>query len=125
MDVIFLFCARYYEFISVVFELRCQALIENRGGKPMCGIIGYTGTEDAVPIILDGLKRLEYRGYDSSGVAIMGSDGFEVVKQKGRLSALEESISRNPIEGFTGIGHTRWATHGEPSDINSHPHLGS
>ena len=91
----------------------------------MCGIIGYTGTENAVPIILDGLKRLEYRGYDSSGIAIMGSDGFEVVKQKGRLSALEASIGRNPIKGFTGIGHTRWATHGEPSDINSHPHVGS
>lgn len=91
----------------------------------MCGIIGYIGTENAVPIILDGLKRLEYRGYDSSGIAIMNNDGFTVVKQKGRLSALEELVSRKPIEGFIGIGHTRWATHGEPSDINSHPHLGN
>ena len=91
----------------------------------MCGIIGYTGTENAVPIIVDGLKRLEYRGYDSAGVAVMNEGGFEVVKQKGRLSVLEASISRKPIAGFMGIGHTRWATHGEPSDINSHPHLGS
>lgn len=91
----------------------------------MCGIIGYIGKENAVPIILDGLKRLEYRGYDSAGIAIMNENGFDVVKQKGRLSALEESIGRRPIEGFVGIGHTRWATHGEPSDINSHPHLGS
>ncbi|NMA34199.1 MAG: glutamine--fructose-6-phosphate transaminase (isomerizing) [Clostridiaceae bacterium] len=91
----------------------------------MCGIIGYTGTENAVPIIVDGLKRLEYRGYDSAGVAVMNEDGFEVVKQKGCLSALEAMISIKPIAGFMGIGHTRWATHGEPSDVNSHPHLGS
>jgi glucosamine--fructose-6-phosphate aminotransferase (isomerizing) len=91
----------------------------------MCGIIGYIGTENAVPIILDGLKRLEYRGYDSSGIAVMNKDGFEVAKQKGRLSALETLISQKPIAGFMGIGHTRWATHGEPSDLNSHPHLGN
>jgi len=91
----------------------------------MCGIIGYIGNENAVPIILDGLKRLEYRGYDSSGIAVMNEDGFDVVKQKGRLSALEELVTRSSVKGFMGIGHTRWATHGEPSDINSHPHLGS
>jgi glucosamine--fructose-6-phosphate aminotransferase (isomerizing) len=91
----------------------------------MCGIIGYIGTENAVPIILDGLKRLEYRGYDSSGIAVMNKDGFTVTKQKGRLSELETLISRKPVTGFIGIGHTRWATHGEPSDINSHPHLGN
>lgn len=91
----------------------------------MCGIIGYVGTENAVPIILDGLKRLEYRGYDSSGIAVMNRNTFDVVKQKGRLSALEALISQRPIAGVVGIGHTRWATHGEPSDINSHPHLGS
>lgn len=91
----------------------------------MCGIIGYVGTENAVPIILDGLKRLEYRGYDSSGIAIMNKDGFDVAKQKGRLTDLEKLISQHPMSGFIGIGHTRWATHGEPSDINSHPHLGS
>jgi len=91
----------------------------------MCGIIGYVGSKNAVPIILDGLKRLEYRGYDSAGIAVMGKDGFDVVKQKGRLSALEKLINQRPISGVIGIGHTRWATHGEPSDINSHPHLGS
>jgi glucosamine--fructose-6-phosphate aminotransferase (isomerizing) len=91
----------------------------------MCGIIGYVGDENAVPIIIDGLKKLEYRGYDSSGLAIMGTDGFSVVKQKGRLTELENAVIKRPIEGFLGIGHTRWATHGEPSDINSHPHLGS
>jgi len=91
----------------------------------MCGIIGYVGTQNAVPIILDGLKRLEYRGYDSSGIAVMNNNGFDVVKQKGRLSELEALISQRPMSGYMGIGHTRWATHGEPSDINSHPHLGS
>jgi glucosamine--fructose-6-phosphate aminotransferase (isomerizing) len=91
----------------------------------MCGIIGYAGQEDAVPIIIDGLKKLEYRGYDSAGVAACGKNGFEVVKMKGRLAVLENEMLRNPISGRIGIGHTRWATHGEPSDTNSHPHLGS
>ncbi|HHX74743.1 MAG TPA: glutamine--fructose-6-phosphate transaminase (isomerizing) [Firmicutes bacterium] len=91
----------------------------------MCGIIGYIGNENAVPIILEGLKKLEYRGYDSAGIAVMNKDGFAVAKQKGRLSALEAFIESHPLTGFAGIGHTRWATHGEPSDINSHPHLGS
>jgi len=91
----------------------------------MCGIIGYIGSKNAVPIILDGLKRLEYRGYDSAGIAVMNENGFDVIKQKGRLSALEELVSKRSIMGYMGIGHTRWATHGEPSDINSHPHLGN
>jgi glucosamine--fructose-6-phosphate aminotransferase (isomerizing) len=91
----------------------------------MCGIIGYTGSENAVPIIVEGLKNLEYRGYDSSGIAVYNSNRFDVVKQKGRLAALEERLADRAIVGCTGIGHTRWATHGEPSDINSHPHLGS
>ncbi len=91
----------------------------------MCGIIGYVGTRDAVAIIVDGLKKLEYRGYDSAGIAVHGAGGFEVVKQKGRLSALEARLADNPLAGHSGIGHTRWATHGEPSDINSHPHIGS
>ncbi|NLM46098.1 MAG: glutamine--fructose-6-phosphate transaminase (isomerizing) [Firmicutes bacterium] len=91
----------------------------------MCGIIGYIGSENAVPIILAGLKKLEYRGYDSAGIAVMNENGFAVAKQKGRLSALEAYIDAHPLSGFAGIGHTRWATHGEPSDINSHPHLGS
>ena len=90
----------------------------------MCGIIGYVGTKNAVPIIVDGLKRLEYRGYDSAGIAIYGEDGFKIAKQKGRLTALEAALKAHPIKGYMGIGHTRWATHGEPSDINSHPHVG-
>ncbi len=90
----------------------------------MCGIIGYVGCENAVPIILDGLKKLEYRGYDSAGLAVYANEGFEVVKRKGRLSVLEDALATAPIQGFMGIGHTRWATHGEPSNINSHPHLG-
>ena len=90
----------------------------------MCGIIGYVGTKNAVPIIVEGLKKLEYRGYDSAGIAVYGDAGFQVVKQKGRLAALEEKLKTHPAEGCLGIGHTRWATHGEPSDINSHPHLG-
>jgi len=91
----------------------------------MCGIIGYVGKENAVPIIVDGLKKLEYRGYDSAGIAIYRDGGFDVVKQKGRLAALEERLKGNPLNGYMGIGHTRWATHGEPSDVNSHPHIGS
>jgi glucosamine--fructose-6-phosphate aminotransferase (isomerizing) len=96
----------------------------------MCGIIGYVGKENAVPIIVDGLKKLEYRGYDSAGIAVYGKNGFDVVKQKGRLAALEERLKQSqldgsPLAGNLGIGHTRWATHGEPSDVNSHPHIGS
>ncbi len=90
----------------------------------MCGIIGYVGRENAVPLILEGLKKLEYRGYDSAGIAILGNNGFDVVKKKGRISILESALLSNPIKGNVGIGHTRWATHGEPSNINSHPHIG-
>ena len=91
----------------------------------MCGIIGYIGSENAVPIIVDGLKKLEYRGYDSAGIAVFGASGIDVVKQKGRLAALEARLADHPLESHMGIGHTRWATHGEPSDINSHPHVGN
>ncbi|MDR0248349.1 MAG: glutamine--fructose-6-phosphate transaminase (isomerizing) [Oscillospiraceae bacterium] len=91
----------------------------------MCGIIGYVGDEDAVGLIVEGLKKLEYRGYDSAGLAVFTGGGFEVVKRKGRLSVLESEIAAHPLRGRVAIGHTRWATHGEPSDINSHPHLGS
>ena len=90
----------------------------------MCGIIGYTGTRPCVPILLEGLHALEYRGYDSAGVAFEDNNGIGMIKSKGRLSALEEKInSRGAISSGCGIGHTRWATHGEPSDVNSHPHL--
>ena len=92
----------------------------------MCGIIGYVGKEDAVSIVVEGLKKLEYRGYDSAGIAVYGDGGFfDVVKQKGRLASLEASLAENPLTAGIGIGHTRWATHGEPSDINSHPHVGN
>jgi len=91
----------------------------------MCGIIGYIGNDNAVPIILEGLKKLEYRGYDSAGIAVRGENRFDIAKQKGRLAILEAELEKNPILGNVGIGHTRWATHGEPSDINSHPHLGN
>src|SRR5512135_2059301 len=90
----------------------------------MCGIVGYIGPRDATPIILNGLKRLEYRGYDSAGLAILNGDQLEVRKDAGKLSQLIDLISRSPISGAPGIGHTRWATHGAPSARNAHPHLG-
>lgn len=90
----------------------------------MCGIVGYVGTKQAAPILLDGLSKLEYRGYDSAGVAVMTNNGIEVKKKKGRLQMLSDLIDGGKaIDGTMGIGHTRWATHGEPSDTNSHPHL--
>lgn len=88
----------------------------------MCGIVGYTGPKQAYPIVITGLKRLEYRGYDSTGVALLNS-GLKVYKKKGRVAELEESIIGKALHAHTGIGHTRWATHGEPSDINAHPHV--
>jgi len=87
----------------------------------MCGIVGYTGPKEAYPIVITGLKRLEYRGYDSTGVALLNS-GLKVYKKKGRVAELEEAIVGKDLHAHTGIGHTRWATHGEPSDRNAHPH---
>jgi glucosamine--fructose-6-phosphate aminotransferase (isomerizing) len=87
----------------------------------MCGIVGYTGPKEAYPIVITGLKRLEYRGYDSTGVALL-NNGLKVYKKKGRVADLEESILGQDLHAHTGIGHTRWATHGEPSDRNAHPH---
>ena len=90
----------------------------------MCGIVGYVGPKNAVPLLIEGLKRLEYRGYDSAGVAVLQADGALAVRKRvGRLSNLEEALETEPLAGSVGIGHTRWATHGEPSEINSHPHL--
>jgi glucosamine--fructose-6-phosphate aminotransferase (isomerizing) len=88
----------------------------------MCGIVGYTGSREAYPVILKGLKRLEYRGYDSSGVALINS-GLKIYKKKGKVAELEESVIGKDLHAHVGIGHTRWATHGEPSDRNAHPHL--
>ena len=90
----------------------------------MCGIVGYNGEKKAAPILLEGLSKLEYRGYDSAGIAVRNKTGeTEIVKAKGRLKVLSEKTDGgNAVEGTVGIGHTRWATHGEPSEINAHPH---
>ena len=89
----------------------------------MCGIIGYNGTSDVAPLLLDGLEKLEYRGYDSAGIAVLEDGQIDIVKSKGKISSLREKISKTHApKGDIGIGHTRWATHGEPSDENAHPH---
>lgn len=88
----------------------------------MCGIVGYLGHKNAADVIVDGLSKLEYRGYDSAGIAVVNDGNLEIRKYKGRLAVLSESIENKSMEGHLGIGHTRWATHGEPSDVNSHPH---
>lgn len=87
----------------------------------MCGIVGYIGKQDAKEILLKGLEKLEYRGYDSAGIAVMNKDGVHIFKEKGRIAELRNSVNEN-VEASTGIGHTRWATHGVPSKINAHPH---
>ncbi|MEG2289204.1 MAG: glutamine--fructose-6-phosphate transaminase (isomerizing) [Clostridium sp.] len=88
----------------------------------MCGIVGYFGKREASPLLIEGLSKLEYRGYDSAGISILNEGGINLTKCKGRLANLEEKLEENPVHGFIGIGHTRWATHGKPSDVNSHPH---
>ena len=89
----------------------------------MCGIVGYVGKKEVVPVILDGLRRLEYRGYDSAGIAVAGNGpGLQVRRAEGKLRNLEEAIRQKPLEGTYGIGHTRWATHGRPTEENAHPH---
>ncbi|HXQ54409.1 MAG TPA: glutamine--fructose-6-phosphate aminotransferase, partial [Actinomycetes bacterium] len=90
----------------------------------MCGIVGYAGRQQALPILLAGLRRLEYRGYDSAGVAVLDGGQVRVVRRAGKLNALEEALgSDTALGGVSGIGHTRWATHGPPTDRNAHPHL--
>lgn len=90
----------------------------------MCGIVGYTGVHEASPVLVAGLRRLEYRGYDSAGVAIV-SDGRVVVRKRaGRVRILEEALDKEPAVGHCGISHTRWATHGPANDRNAHPHVG-
>src|SRR3954447_10842165 len=89
----------------------------------MCGIVGYVGKKRVVPVILDGLRRLEYRGYDSAGIAVCGNgDGLQIRRAEGKLRNLEEVIRLKPLDGTYGIGHTRWATHGRPTEENAHPH---
>mgnify|MGYP001392444786 FL=1 len=89
----------------------------------MCGIVSYIGKKDPVPILLKGLRRLEYRGYDSAGVALLNSEKLQSIKKVGKVSVLESLIDDSPINGYCGIAHTRWATHGEPNDVNAHPHI--
>jgi glucosamine--fructose-6-phosphate aminotransferase (isomerizing) len=89
----------------------------------MCGIVGYVGPRVATPLLVEGLKRLEYRGYDSAGVAIMNGVGVETVKEAGKISRLEAMLASKPVQGTTGIAHTRWATHGPPNQVNAHPHV--
>src|SRR5262245_16101009 len=88
----------------------------------MCGIVGYIGSKRAAPIIVEGLRKLEYRGYDSAGIAIHDGKGIEIVRTLGKLIKLSEALDKRTLSGETGIGHTRWATHGRPSEINAHPH---
>lgn len=88
----------------------------------MCGIVGYIGRHQAAPFLIDGLSKLEYRGYDSSGIAVYHDGKIDVEKCVGRLDALRQKLIGHEPEGVVGIGHTRWATHGKPSDVNAHPH---
>src|SRR5262247_593779 len=88
----------------------------------MCGIFGYIGGREATSILLDGLRRLEYRGYDSAGLAIQTTSGLEVRRSVGRIDGLDRLVASDPVRGSVGLGHTRWATHGRPADHNAHPH---
>ena len=89
----------------------------------MCGIIGYYGNKDAIPILINGLKRLEYRGYDSAGIAVTNGGGIDILKKSGKVKELEAAVEDSPLKGSVGMAHTRWATHGEPNDLNAHPHM--
>jgi glucosamine--fructose-6-phosphate aminotransferase (isomerizing) len=88
----------------------------------MCGIIGYIGAKPVVPVLLDGLRRMEYRGYDSAGVALVSPEGINLRRSAGKLINLENAIRNEPVDGLYGVGHTRWATHGRPTEENAHPH---
>ena len=89
----------------------------------MCGIVGYIGNKQAYPILIKGLRRLEYRGYDSAGIALLHNEKLNVYKAKGKVSDLVHFAEQKDIEGTIGIAHTRWATHGEPNQVNAHPHF--
>src|SRR6267142_6319829 len=88
----------------------------------MCGIIGYIGSKPVVPVLIEGLRRMEYRGYDSAGVAVVSPEGIELRRSAGKLANLENAIRIDPVDGLYGVGHTRWATHGRPTEENAHPH---
>lgn len=96
--------------------------LKGRTETDMCGIVGYIGDQNAIDIILDGLKRLDYRGYDSAGIAVLTSAGLQIRRSPGKIGNLEAILRQYPIEGTVGLGHTRWATHGRPSEGNAHPH---
>ncbi|MBI5545074.1 MAG: glutamine--fructose-6-phosphate aminotransferase, partial [Deltaproteobacteria bacterium] len=89
----------------------------------MCGIVGYIGKQDSVPILIGGLRKLEYRGYDSAGAAVVTGGMLRVLRCRGKLANLESLVAKEALSGTPGIGHTRWATHGRPSDENAHPHF--
>src|SRR6516165_10436342 len=89
----------------------------------MCGIVGYVGSKECASILVEGLRHLEYRGYDSAGLAVHTGRGVEIVRAPGKLTNLDAALKKNPLAGTTGIGHTRWATHGRPSEANAHPHV--
>ena len=89
----------------------------------MCGIVGYVGSGEASEFLIDGLRRLEYRGYDSAGIAVYENGKIQIVKKKGGLANLEDVLKEHPLHGHIGIGHTRWATHGQPSDVNAYPQV--
>ena len=88
----------------------------------MCGIVAYIGNKDAVPVLVEGLKRLEYRGYDSAGLATIDKDEMKILKCEGKVGDLEKLLDESTVRGLLGIGHTRWATHGVPNNLNAHPH---
>src|SRR5918992_605810 len=89
----------------------------------MCGIVGYVGNKPVVPLIIDGLRKLEYRGYDSAGIAVVnGNNELQIRRAEGKLRNLESALQQNPLSGTYGVGHTRWATHGRPTEENAHPH---
>ncbi|HLQ45281.1 MAG TPA: class II glutamine amidotransferase, partial [Planctomycetaceae bacterium] len=90
----------------------------------MCGIVGYVGFRQTSEVLLEGLRRLEYRGYDSAGIAVSDRGEIAIRKKSGRVQELSKLLDQNPVRGTLGIGHTRWATHGTPTDLNSHPHVG-
>jgi glucosamine--fructose-6-phosphate aminotransferase (isomerizing) len=88
----------------------------------MCGIIGYIGSKPVVPVLIEGLRKMEYRGYDSAGVAVVSPEGIALRRSAGKLANLESAIRSEPVDGLYGVGHTRWATHGRPTEENAHPH---
>src|SRR6266850_7925626 len=88
----------------------------------MCGIVGYVGHRSATDVVLDGLRRLEYRGYDSAGLAVLNGHGLEIRRHPGKIGVLESLVRSQPLSGSVALGHTRWATHGRPSEANAHPH---